>query len=546
MPNKKDIVWDKPKSKDIQWDDAFQGGQPKTLPGRVIQPGMSEQQAFFEKMRSRFETPQKPLIDPGSFEKPSPLKQFLGEALPIAGDIGLTLAAPQQAGARGLSKLGNLAMRGLASAEGSYGGSLEGQQIEGGGVDTTEAGKEAAFGFVGETGIGLVGRPLKWVTEKVTKPIAMGLTAITLTAPKVTQAMKNNLVKRATERSLKFVGDLAPDVVRNQEGFNLKNLDAMVSQAVDEKKVAYNLYENILKKEAQETGILKMPKTLEFLDGIREGIKQGSEKPLSRVQANTRLRMKMGYAGQSDFNTLLDILKPTKTKSYLAEGQIEVAPEVITNLLATVFKSGSKGKGSFHGLGSVELKKLREKFKSAMLDDLSNMTARVEGKSAIEVKKEADQMTKAIAQFKFIKRLFDKATYVGKTSIETRLKPNELADSIYANKSKIQRDMPELWPALKAEAGYYKKIAKDFSETSKQGWAREGLRFAGVVGGAKFLGPAGPPIVEGMGAASAYFLMSPGGREVLKKVVYQGIAKPIAKAGVHLGGRQVNFQERGR
>lgn len=125
------------------------------------------------------------------------------------------------------------------------------------------------------------------------------------------------------------------------------------------------------------------------------------------------------------------------------------------------------------------------------------------------------------------------------------LPPNQLADSIIANKGKIQREMPDLWPKLKAEADHLKSVAEAFSETPQQGLVQDAMRYGGVLGGSSLLGPVGIPIVEGIGAASAYFLMSPKGQKVLQKIVY-GSVKGAGKAGLHIGGRQINFQERGR
>ena len=515
---------------------AFQGGQPKTLPGRVIQPGMSEQQAFFERMRPRFEDPQKPLLDPNSFAEPSGWQKTAGVGLPIAGDIAMTFAAPQAQGPRLAGKLGNLLMRGLSSAEGSYAGSFVGQQIEKGGVDTQEAGKEAALGFGGELALGLLGGPIKWVAKKVTRPMMELMSDITFSGSAVKEKLRNNLIARTSKRAIDFIEKAAPDIVKKQD-VDVRDLGVMVESALDETRLMFSIYEDALEKHAvKNNGLIALDDTSQFLGDLKETLrtkitkmrKTGSSP--SEFVVNNRVLKELGYTPQTGFE-LQKLLEDDLAN-----------PKQVKYLLATVFKSGKKG---YERL-TPSVQNLREELKEVMKNDLNRITETSGGKSALAAKEEADEVFKTVKQFQFIKNLFDRSIRELDTG-KRELRPYKLYREIYENKKSIQKQMPELWPKLKAEADYHKKIAPEFSAQERRLIGGAGAAVSRGIGGAMgtlLLGPTGIPIMEGVGAINAFALMSPKAQKIIGAIISQS-TKSLSKTGLHLGGKQINFSERG-
>jgi hypothetical protein len=183
---------------------------------------------------------------------------------------------------------------------------------------------------------------------------------------------------------------------------------------------------------------------------------------------------------------------------------------------------------------------LREQLKDSMMADIDTLSAR-SGLPISETKRQADETWKAVKEFQFLAGLYkDAMTEVPETG-KTILKPYTLGKAIQANESKIKATMPELWPQLQIEADAYIKAGDklgDAIELGKDSILSKGLGgFLETMG----LGLKGFPLAEGIGALSAWSLMSDTGRKVLENLISVGTRVP-AKSAIHLSGEEVNFK----
>jgi len=473
-------------------------------------------------------------------------KKAIKTFLPIAGDIAMTALAPQIGVPAKLSTLGkfgiqaaNMLFRGAGSAAGAGGGSMAADVLTGDQVDTQRAQKEALIGLASEAGLSVAGKPIKWGIGKLKDPVMELVSDITFLGSAMKGRLRNKMIDQTTDRANKFVADLAPDIVKNQN-VGISDLRVMVKSALEENRVMYDLYEDVLSKQAAKTGgKIELPATHGLFDKVRtqawEEMSTGGKAP-SRLSLNARIRNIFGFAKQSDFSDILEVFKPLGGK----EAGIKVTPKQIQGLLATVYKKGKKG---FHDLPSESMKVLREDLKSALLKDLDAIAGQGGQKTVLQAKKTADETFKAIKQFDFINRLFEKSISEVPGTGAQQLQPVKLAKLIYSSKGKIQREMPDLWPKLKKEADFYMEIGPQFGKQASQMISGSGSVISRGLGGAigGFLGGApGVATAEGLGIVSAYTLLTPKAQKIISGIVSQS-TKGAGKAGLHLGGQELSF-----
>uniref|UniRef100_A0A6M3L655 Uncharacterized protein n=1 Tax=viral metagenome TaxID=1070528 RepID=A0A6M3L655_9ZZZZ len=467
------------------------------------------------------------------------IKQSMGVAKtvgPIMGDIAMTAITPQlgvplkgaSIAARYGSKLGNLALRMMGSAAGSGAGSIAGQKIAGQDVNMEEAGKEALLGAAGEGVIAPVGAALKFAGGKVAKPVMELMSDMTFLGSGLKEKLRKNMIKTTTDRATTFVTDLAPDIVKKQK-VGLNDLGAQISSALDESRVAYSLYEEPLEKfAAANKGRVNIDNAVGLMNDLKEEIYYRHLKLRGKKPTEARIDLEFMQEIGADPKQRFELKKITDSG--------DASPEQVKYLLATIFKSGKKG---FNQLSPTP-KAMREKLKEALKLDLQNISASG-GKTAGQLKTEADETFKAVKQFQFIKRMYDGAFREIPETGEKALQPMKLAKAIYESKGRILKEMPELWPKLEKEAILYESIAPEFAKGASQqitGINQLIARGSGGTIGSFLIGPAGFPVAEGLGMISAYAVMSPSGRNIIKKMVSQSL-KATAKTGIHLGGKPV-------
>ena len=486
MPNKADIIWDKPDQGNIIW------------------------------------SPPATAYDIRDQERPD---VGVKEGLSITGDVlgtfmGGGLAKSLKFAPRVLPYAGRV----LGSLVGGMGGHLAGQKIEGEPLDIKGAIKEGGIGAIGEAVMPVAATPAKWVVKKVAKPLAKALSGITGLGYKVSDTMKKSIVKRSTDRALKFVSDLAPDIVKKQD-IDMSTLGTMVDAAMDEKRVMYDIYEDTLRKHAdlKEGGLVPIDDVAQFLGKLKEKAEQQLLKEGSTgtpTQIYTRTLKMLGHTKSS---------APALMKGLYTD---LISPADATEIAATIFKKGKRGYGSL----TPQVRELRKQLKERLISDFNRLSPEVG-----VLKTKADEATKAIANFQDIKKMFDASIDTNKFTGESRFLPAKFADLVYSNRSRILKDdnLKAYWPVLKKEADYYRTVAKSFEE-SKLG-PLDALRPAGSALGYAVAGGAGIPIVEGMGGFSAYALMSPKAKKALQALVFGG-TKVGTKAGLHIGGQQINFE----
>jgi hypothetical protein len=454
------------------------------------------------------------------------LPKFAAKALPAIGDVIGTFAAPQYRGALKLGpKLINLGSRMLGSGVGSGAGSIAGQAIEGEGVDLGQVGGEALLGMGGEAGFSAV--------SGITKPFRKFgkelLSDVTVAGSAIKNKLRRKLVERTTKRAQKFTNDIAPELVKKQD-VGIDDLGFMVDAAMDESRAMYSVYETALDRFAKEKGggVVYLDDTAQLLGDLKEefgkAIAQRSKRAPNELTMQNAVLREMGYTPTTGFEV---------KKLFLSD---EVTPEQVKYLLATVFKKGQKG--GFYDLAPSQ-RALREKLKEALLSDIDKISMGT--KTAKVLKKEADEVFKSIKQFKFVKGLFDKGIQIDKASGRARLLPNLIAENIYRNEKRILKDMPDLWPALKKEADYYRGVATQFEKEATQymtGLGQVASRGFGGTAGALLFGAPGAIGAEVFGAISAYSLLSPVVQKTLS-VAWKG----TGKAGLHLGGKAVLFRK---
>jgi len=377
--------------------------------------------------------------------------------------------------------------------------------------------------MAGELSFGLAG--MGW--KAIKKPIYRLASDLTVSGRVLKKSLANRLVKQASERSEKFLRDVAPDMVKKQV-VDMDDLGLMLKSATDENRAVYNLYEELLDASAKETGgLVSMPNTMAFIERVRKQANDQLGGVASRLQINARTRRILGFSTTSDFNDVLETLKPLGTKSYLKES-IEVTPKQAKNLLATVFKSGKKG---FHQLPSEQMKAFREELKTSLLDDLKGLKTPSGQRSALEVKAQADETFKAIKKFDMIKNFYSQATDENPATGQIKIQSYKLAKVIKANEKTIRRDLgDEFWTTINKEADHYAQVADKLGDSGVgDTWALMPGSLTAAAG--YFGGPGAAAGAELFGAASAWALMSTGEKGLVRK----GFEKALYKVPIHMG-----------
>ena len=147
-------------------------------------------------------------------------------------------------------------------------------------------------------------------------------------------------------------------------------------------------------------------------------------------------------------------------------------------------------------------------------------------------------------EFSFISDLYKKSTKEIPETGKQFLQPFKLATLIDENKEMIKTVMPDLYPKLMQEAQYYFKVAPEFESASiLKGAGAVAVLSRGIGGsaGTYLMGGAGIPVAEGVGALSAWALLSPSakkGLRTLTKTAKYGVAKPA----LHLRGDAIPFE----
>jgi len=444
-------------------------------------------------------------------------RKVAGATAPIAGDILGSILAPQlkgpQLGVKGINILSRMAGAGA----GGLGGSVAGQKIEKGDVDWNQALVEGALGGASEGAFGVLGL--------VKKPVMKLASNLTVSGSKIKNYLQNSLIDKTTKRAEKFIIDIAPDAVKGQK-VAMDDIGLMVNSALDANKIVYKQYSESLNKAAEQLGgRVPLGDTGKYIDVIREKANRNVSMGRKKSQAlfDNRTVREFGYTPNSPEGLILKDLMETGSTT----------PQNVEYLLARVLKSWEKD--------SPAIRSNKETLKKALLGDLDKI-ANDAGESVADIKRAADETFKSVKRFNDVKKLYSQAISVNQATGETTVQAHRLAKLIYGAEGKIKRDMPDMWPKLKAEADYYAGIAEKLKDMKPGGVpeAVKGLPY--VSGSALFLGgPKAAAVAEGIGAVSAWALMGESDR-LLLKVLAEGFAKPATKAGLHLGAREVAFE----
>lgn len=397
---------------------------------------------------------------------------------PIAGDIAMTMLAPQfRAGGMGIKAI-NLLMRSLASGAGSFGGSVAGQKMSGDDIDYSEAKKQGALGLAGEpalTGMGALikggGKLAKYGGEYLARPLKPAL-----------EKFQKRAIEKEVGTAEKYISDLAPDIVKKQD-VPINDLDLKVLKAKDEYGIIYDKYENAIESFAKENdGFIPVDDTAQLLNDMK-----GDKKAYSFLL--------------NDFGLKKPQIMELKS---LLEGGDQLTPKQIKNILATINKN-------YRAVGpSVQANK--EALKEALMGDLSRITG------AKDMKAEGDLLFKQVKRFDMVRNLFKPSFGVTKEG-KKYIYPYSIAKKIYANEKKLinpKTGVPELWPKLKEMADHYFEIYKPLQKieatdnfASDKAWGLMPKAVRKILSG-----------LSGIGKKSA---------------------KATGKAAIHLGGEEIDF-----
>jgi len=485
-----------------------QPAQQKKVPFWQYPSGLDFAPAPTEALQPRMTTPEQ------RDKYVSTMRGAVGTALPIAGDIAGTMMAPQIKGPQMAGRAVNLLSRMFGAGIGGGMGSAAGQFAETGEVDTGEMAEQAGIGAGGEAMLSALGPVAKFTI----KPLGKFASEFTIFGSASLKRLRDKLVKRSTNRAVNFLEDIAPDSIKSQD-VGIGGIAAKVNAAMDESRAAYAPYREALSEYAEKQGgKIPLDDTSQMLGDLKETLaeqvqkRSASGKPPSKLAIENAVLKEMGYTPTTGF----------ELKKVMREDLAD--PRQIEHILATFSKGWNKLTPSQQAA--------REKLKQTILDDIS----RLGGKDAAVLKKSADENFKSVVRFKKLHDIFEKAIVRTPETGEMYLQPSKLADLIYDNKTVLQRDMPDLWPKLKAEADYYRSIAPEFAKRGHGPGLSSG---SGMAIAYTFGGPSAIPVAEGFGIASAYALLDPATQKVIKTLA-KGV-KPIGKAGLHMAGSEIDF-----
>jgi hypothetical protein len=448
-------------------------------------------------------------------------KKVIGAVLPIAGDIAGSLLVPELKGPQMGLRLLNMLFRGAGAATGGFTGSVVGQKVEKGNVNYPEALMQGGIGAGSELGFGGLGL--------VKKPIMKLASNLTVAGNQLRNFLQDRLVRKTTERAEKFITDIAPDMVKNQQ-VAMNDIGLMVNSAFDENKAVYKLYEKALVQGSEkEGGRVLLDDTAQYLGTLRDKVNVNVNMNRRKNQAlfDNRTVREFGYAPTSQEGMIIKDLLETDSAT----------PQNVEYLLARVLKTWKTD--------SPAIQSSKESLKKALMKDLDKVATDA-GESVGDIKKAADETYKAVARFNGVRKIYAQAITENKMTGETTVQAHKLAKLIYGNEGTIKRDLPELWDKLKGEADYYARISEKLRDTEGSAKLKDLAKSPwGTVAATYFGGPAGGATAEAFGAVSAWALMGESDRKLLKYIA-EGVAKPTAKAGLHLGGRTVFFDREGQ
>jgi hypothetical protein len=491
---------------------------------------------------------------------------------PIAGDIGLTMAAPQFKGAQLGVRAINAIIRGIAAFTGGTGGELAGQQILGEEADLGKAAQQGGIGAAVETGLPAVG----FVARKAAKPVLELGANMTVSGKAILNRARDKIIQDTTERSMAFINDLKVPGSKSESGLQI---GAALADKQDFKKV-YAGYNKLVDSAAGEGNEI-------ILDGFSQKIGDMVQEQMTR-QGDQNWGTALGAV-------LKDLNIDAKSKRILNDMYKQsgyLNKEDVKYVLAKINKGWKAD--------TATTKKLKEDLKATLLDDIgiNSMT----GAEAAEAKRTADEIFKqtkqwfeqnpaaqsviqkmrsrggtyfeafpekaldnifaadpeqlvrikaevvkapggteawAGAEYQFLKDMFEGAIKKDEATGQTQLLPYALHQNIMDNADKIKKLMPDLWPKLKAEADHYLEVAPEFKKRATAGALGGSERAVGAVGATAAMGPWGIPVAEGFGAISAYALMSKNSQKGVQRLLQVApeagaVLKPVLKSTMHL------------
>jgi hypothetical protein len=565
------IKWDdEPDPAKIQWDDSPVKQQAPDTAHLWRAP--AEEADFLGELTGRPVSAMTSKVEPTPGERMRGGQEAAAAMAPIAGDIGLTMAAPQFKGPQLLLRAANAIIRGGAAFAGGAGGELAGQKILGEEADLGKAVVQGGIGAAVETGL----PGAAFVARKAAKPVLELAANVTVSGKAILNRARDRIIRDTTDRSMAFINDLKVPGSKSESGLQI---GAALADKQDFKKV-YAGYNKLVDSAAGEGNEI-------ILDGFSQKIGDMVQEQMAR-QGDQNWGTALGAV-------LKDLNIDAKSKRILNDMYKQsgyLNKEDVKYVLAKINK-GWKADTS-------TTKKLKEDLKATLLDDIgiNSMT----GAEAAEAKRTADEIFKqtkqwfeqnpaaqsviqkmrsrggtyfeafpekamdnifaadpeqlvrikaevvkapggaeawAGAEYQFLKDIFDRSIVVDKAAGETKLMPYDLHRAIYENKDKIQKLMPDLWPKLKAEADYYLEVAPEFKKRATAGALGGTERVVGAAGASAAMGPVGVPVAEGFGAISAYALMSKSSQKGVQRLlqvapVAGAVLKPVLKSTMHL------------
>ena len=464
-------------------------------------------------METRSGQPGTPVLSPAEQTQKNlaGYSEALKTGLPIAGDIALTLAMPEIQGPRLAGKAINLGSRMLGAGGGSAIGSALADLLTGNKPSIEDMKQQAILGAGGELGTTAIAQGIK-----VAKPLFSWFPDITFAGSNVKQMYNNVFRKQATQRAEKFLMDVAPESISKQMG-KKKSISVMLNDAFAENSKIYDMYSEALKAGAERNnGKIIIDEVQSYLDDLYSQAATRLKEDASPVQiANEALR-DLNYSANLK-STLREIM--LKKKDQASAAQVEY-------LFAEVFKN--KG---WNKLNPTQ-QNLREGLKESLMYDLDRIP------EAVAFKGTADEEYKALSKFNRLRRIYNKAINMDKEGFKT-LSPDLLYENIMANKKSILKDpvLGELWPKLEQEAEAARIAGENLRRTSTKDTSGLSRSIGGGIGA--FIGGAkGAAAMEGLGAASAYALLSDADQSLIQKIMSKTI-RSTSKGLFHYYGEEM-------
>jgi hypothetical protein len=432
-------------------------------------------------------------------------REVIAEALPIAGDIALSVAAPEIKGASWTVKALNALMRGSGSALGSFLGDIGRQKVLGQNkIDLGEAGRQAAMGAIGEVGtsaaIGALkhgGKPLLSLAGDFSQ-MAKGLSRKAAVQLQKMQVDTKNL---ATKRAIDFMESLGASS-KEEAGMAVGNV---LAGKMDFAKIYKPWNEAVDKIAERGNGEILMDDTTQYISDMLSKFRDTSK---NDDQAIKHFMNWLGFEG--DTRSVLTIkqmmrdgyLGPNDAKYVMANfwkkkyGTVTDAANQWKEGLKSAFL-GDIDKQSFGAAASKDLadktfaainqfmrespgaKKIISKMDFGRSDRLyfQDFPERV---GDIIFKKQPDEIMKIrnavvsesggeeawkMLSFNYISDLIRSAMKREDFTGKLFVRPAELAEKILASENTIKAAMPiSEWKRLAQEAQYFASVAPQFEK----------------------------------------------------------------------------------